>query len=230
MKTDAEVILLDIEGTTTHINFVHATLFPFARARLADFLSANKDSDELELTLKALKAEFDKDITAEAIEYTPLNYLNFLMDQDKKSPSLKTIQGKIWESGYKSGDIKGDLFPDVPAALERWRSEGKKAYIYSSGSVLAQKLLFQFSVAGNLTCFLYGHFDTAIGAKVESSSYKTIAEKIYTDPSEILFVSDAPKELIAARKAGCQVMFSNRPGNLYANDGEFDEVTSFESL
>jgi enolase-phosphatase E1 len=152
------------------------------------------------------------------------------MDQDKKSPSLKTIQGKIWESGFKSGELKGELFSDVPPALERWRSAGYKTYIYSSGSVLAQKLLFQFSVAGNLTCFLYGHFDTSVGAKVESYSYKLIAEKIYTTPDKILFISDAPKELNAAQKAGCSVLFSQREGNVYKNDGAFEEVSSFDSI
>jgi enolase-phosphatase E1 len=232
MNKNFEVILLDIEGTTSPIDFVYNTLFPYARERLSAYLEMHELSEDLQDTLRTLKAEFLNDTAAATAipSYTPLSYLNYLMDQDKKSPALKSIQGKIWESGFKSGDLQGALYPDVAPALERWRSAGHKTYIYSSGSVLAQKLLFQFSVAGNLTCFLYGHFDTAIGAKIESKSYQTIAEKIYTDPKQILFISDAPKELIAAKAAGCQVLFSDRPGNIYTNDDGFETITSFDSI
>ena len=209
-------------------------MFPYARKRLAQFIASVRTGSsvtEKENDLIKLKNEFEAEtLPGKPQTYEPLSYLEFLMDQDKKSPALKSIQGQIWEEGFKSGEIKGELFPDVPAALERWRSLGLKTYIYSSGSVLAQKLLFQFSVAGNLTCFLYAHFDTAVGAKIDSTSYQTIAKKIYTDPSQILFISDAPKELRAATAAGMQVRFSERPGNIYQNEDGWAVLRSFEEI
>lgn len=228
---NAEVILLDIEGTTSPIDFVYKTLFPFARERLENFLDSNSQDKELIEDLIKLRNEYEIDQNPEKItNYSDLSYLESLMDQDKKSASLKSIQGKIWEEGFRSGKLKGELFPDVAPALERWRSSGYKCYIYSSGSVLAQKLLFQFSVNGNLTCFLYGHFDTAVGAKTEPSSYKSIAEKIYTEPNKILFISDAPKELDAAKTAGLQILFSNRPGNIHLNTDGYPEVYDFDGI
>ena len=224
-----EAIVLDIEGTTTPIDFVYKVLFPYSSKRLVEFINDPNNKDNIAFDLQTLKTEFDADKECSIADYDPVTYLQYLIKIDRKSPALKSIQGKIWEEGFRSGEIKGELFSDVPRALERWRSAGYKTYIYSSGSVLAQKLLFQFSVAGNLTCFLYGHFDTSIGAKVDFDSYAKIASKIRVNPANILFISDAPKELDAATIAGLQTRFSNRPGNTFANT-VYQEITNFDFL
>src|SRR5262245_11971395 len=121
------------------------------------------------------------------------------MDCDRKSPGLKALQGLIWQEGYESGELRGQVYPDVPPAFNRWRQDGLEIYIYSSGSVLAQQLLFASTEAGDLTKFLSGYFDTAVGPKVSPDSYVTIANQVQIAPPEILFVSDVAHELDAAR-------------------------------
>src|SRR5205823_401284 len=130
-----------------------------------------------------------------------------------KSTALKSIQGKIWDKGFANGELKGEVFPDVPSALRRWTEEGKKVYIFSSGSVLAQKLVFGHTQYGDLTKYLSGFFDTKTGPKREPQSYNTIAKKIGIAPNDILFLSDVPEELIAAQQAGMQTKLVVRPGN-----------------
>ena len=124
------------------------------------------------------------------------------MHHDRKSPGLKALQGLIWQDGYKSGELKGQVYPDVPPAFKRWRAGGLDIYIYSSGSVLAQRLLFGSTEAGDLTESLKGYFDTAVGAKASSDSYRVISEQIHVAPGEVLFVSDVVAELDAARIIG----------------------------
>jgi len=140
-------------------------------------------------------------------------YLQWLMSRDSKATPLKSIQGKIWEAGYNSGDLKSEVFPDVPPAFARWREQGRSISIYSSGSVLAQRLLFKSTQFGDLTPDLSHYFDTNVGAKKEARSYRRISKKLNLTPSEILFVSDVDAELDAAASAGLDTRLCIRPGN-----------------
>jgi enolase-phosphatase E1 len=140
-------------------------------------------------------------------------FVNWLMDRDRKSTPLKELQGLIWESGYRRGDLVGELFSDVAPALGRWRDQGVSACIFSSGSVLAQRLLFQHSSAGDLTHLLRGFFDTEVGAKNDADSYRRISQRLGLGPDAVLFLSDVPRELDAARAAGMHARLVVRPGN-----------------
>ena len=220
-------ILLDIEGTTTPIAFVYDVLFPFARTHAARHLDQEAQ--------RALKLEHDADV---ASGYQPppwssgaLAYVHWLMDQDRKSTALKTLQGKIWQEGYRRGDLHGEVFADVPPALERWHRDGVDVRIYSSGSILAQQLLFSTTPQGDLTRFLQGYFDTTTGPKVEPSSYQAIARAFSLPATDILFVSDVVRELDAAAAAGFHTRLAVRPGNpaqpahAYAVISSFDRIT-----
>ena len=202
-------ILLDIEGTTTPISFVYDVLFPFARTHAHDNLGAEE--------VQALRAEYEAESrngqTPPPWSDIPIDYVHWLMDQDRKSTALKNLQGKIWLEGYRRGELHGDVFEDVPSALKRWKSRGIDVRIYSSGSILAQQLLFSTTAAGDLTAFLKGHFDTTTGPKTQRESYEKIAAAFGIAAREILFVSDVTRELDAARTAGMQTALCVRPGN-----------------
>jgi enolase-phosphatase E1 len=146
-----------------------------------------------------------------------LEYIYWLMDRDRKSTALKSLQGKLWKVGFESGELKGALFPDVPPTLERWAARAKVA-IYSSGSVEAQRLLFRYSTFGDLSRLIAANFDTRTGAKAEAASYSSIAAELGVDPKEILFFSDVVRELDAARDAGCQTRLVMREGNAPVED------------
>lgn len=199
--------LLDIEGTTTPIDFVTGTLFPFARARLAQYVAEHPSLPDLDAErLADGRGDLDS-----------LAYLHWLMDQDRKSPVLKRIQGEIWEEGYASGELRGEVYPDVAPALRRWKAAGARVYIYSSGSVQAQKLLFGFSTEGDLTPLLDGHFDTGVGPKRVSESYRNILSDISfgegvagRGPEAVLFLSDIEQEVAAAREAGLTATIVDR--------------------
>jgi len=206
-------ILLDIEGTTTPLDFVHKTLFPYARARLADFLRANHSDASVRADLEALRREHAaepsaadlppwRDDSPDARLRSAVAYLNWLMDRDRKSTALKSLQGRIWEAGYRSGELRGDVYPDVPLAFDRWHRQGRRLAIFSSGSVLAQQLLFAHSTAGDLALFISAFFDTTTGPKQSPASYGHIAAALSLSPGEILFLSDVLAELDAARSAG----------------------------
>jgi enolase-phosphatase E1 len=233
--------LLDIEGTTTPVDFVYKTLFPFARRALPDYLqraAQGPAAAALRDDATFLAEEYAADLAAgrspPAWDDRPspssvLPYLLWLMDHDRKSRGLKSLQGRIWEQGYRSGALQGEIYPDVQPALHRWRDRGARIFIYSSGSVLAQKLLFGHlpAPAGDLTPLFAGHFDTEVGAKRESSSYATIASRIGVPAAEILFLSDTPEELHAARAAGMsalQIVRNPVAGSHGASVHSFDEV------
>jgi enolase-phosphatase E1 len=220
-----QTILLDIEGTTTPLNFVHQVLFPYAQAHVEDFLRRRSLSPEVRTDLESLCEEHLRDVR-QGLGPPPIDgregdgsgqrylaYLRWLMDHDRKSTALKSIQGKLWEEGYRRGALQGRVFADVPSAFQRWRRMDIRLFIFSSGSVLAQKLLFAHSEAGDLTGYLSGYFDTTIGAKVEADSYRAIAQLLERPAPDILFVSDAPREVLAATAAGMKVAFCARPGN-----------------
>jgi enolase-phosphatase E1 len=159
-----------------------------------------------------------------------LEYLNWLMDRDRKSTALKSLQGKIWKAGFESGELKGTLFDDVPEAFQRWSADRRVA-IYSSGSVEAQQLLFRYSIFGDLTPWIAGYFDTRTGPKMESASYAAIAATMNVAPQEVLFFSDAVRELDAAREIGCNMRLVVRPGNVPVEDSHGHSVVeSFKGL
>src|SRR4051812_19370232 len=175
--------------------FVHDVLFPYARARLGAYLRAHAAEDELRDVLATLRVEWQEDARKKlepppwALAEIPAaaRYLEWLMEQDRKSPSLKRIQGHIWEGAFTSGELQPDLFADVPSALSRWKAAGIEIGIYSSGSVLAQKLIFS-----NLLPYIAAFFDTSVGPKRSVASYTRIASEFQRPPEQILFVSDVP--------------------------------------
>jgi len=218
-------ILLDIEGTTTPIEFVYNVLFPYARARMKDFLVQHGSSPQVRADLNHLREEHARDQhgglnppplhkdSREAELESAVRYLRWLMDGDRKSTPLKSLQGKIWEEGYGTGQLKSEVFPDVPPAMERWQRGKKLICIFSSGSVLAQKLLFAHSNAGDLTRFIHSYFDTTAGAKVDPESYRRIAATLRQAPSDIVFISDVTAELDRAQWSGMETRLCVRPGN-----------------
>jgi enolase-phosphatase E1 len=236
-------ILLDIEGTTTPIAFVTQVLFPHARTHLRSHLEGHARSPAYETLFAAFREEHASDSLhgepvlpwvdePESARLAAIaGYAGWLMDRDRKSPALKELQGRIWDDGYRRGELVGEVFPDVPGALRRWQERHVPVGIFSSGSVLAQQLLFGHSSAGDLTPFLRWYFDTRVGPKVEPDSYRTIAQTIGLPADSILFVSDIARELTAARAARMQVRLSVRPGNAPQPDGhEFEPITSLADV
>lgn len=215
-----KAILLDIEGTTTPIDFVHKTLFPYAKEKIGEFVLANWVSLSVEVAqlTEEFKTELEFPETFDCASPDSIaKYLRFLIDADRKSTPLKSIQGKLWLKGYESGELRSIVYDDVPAALERWFYAGETIAIYSSGSVLAQKLIFRYSNHGDLTPFISAYFDTNIGAKRETASYEGIACELGTDRSKIKFFSDIVAELDAAKRAGFQTTLVERGGHRNAD-------------
>ena len=206
------VLLLDVEGTTTSISFVYDVLFPFARTHLREFLQASANDREVRDDIAALRAErrveaepgapgWPEGTAAESLA-SAAGYAEWLMDRDRKSTALKALQGRIWKGGYRSGALKSHVYPDVRTALERCRAQRRSVAIFSSGSVLAQRLLFEHTVEGDLMPLIHAYFDTTTGPKQAAHSYRRIAEALRVAPAAVLFVSDVPVELDAAREAG----------------------------
>jgi enolase-phosphatase E1 len=229
-------VLLDIEGTTTPIDFVHTTLFGYARARVNAFLQEHWDEPDVRADIAGLETEH----YGESSDPAPApwrddaaavtSYVHWLMDRDRKSTGLKSLQGKIWEEGYRSGRLRGEVYPDVPPALERWRRAGVAVAIFSSGSVQAQRSLFRNSTAGDLSRFIQGYFDTTTGPKRVPESYARIAAALGRSPVDVLFVSDVATELDAARKAGMGTALSVRGPDLPSEAGTHPVVRSFDQL
>lgn len=211
------VLLLDIEGTTTPLTFVSDILFPYARKHLRAFLQAHEKVPEVASAIEALNGE--RSLAARADPNQPevtadiASYAEWLMERDVKSPGLKALQGLIWKGGYESGELHGDVFADVPEVFRAAKPAGIRIAIYSSGSVLAQRLIFGSTQFGDLTPEIAAYFDTAVGPKREARSYSRIARELDCDPASILFLSDVIEELEAARAAGCPVALVVRPGN-----------------
>lgn len=201
-----KAILTDIEGTTTSIAFVTDTLFPYARARLADFVAANRAE---------MEAKLGPD---------PLAQLNAWMDADAKETALKDVQGRIWAEGYAAGALKGQVFPDAAEALRRWHADGLKLAVFSSGSVPAQKLIFGHSDQGDLRPLFSGWFDTTTGPKREARSYALIAEAMGVAPADVLFLSDISAETDAAKAAGMKALLIDRETDK-GDIASFAEVT-----
>ncbi len=195
--TQTKAILLDIEGTTSSISFVAEELFPYSRKHLPEFIAARCEE------IAPILADVPGD---------PVTTLLQWIDEDRKETPLKTLQGLIWAQGYADGELKGHVYPDTPEALRRWTGRGLAVHIYSSGSIAAQKLIFGHSIAGDLTPLLSGYFDTTTGPKREADLYSRIVDALDLAPSELLFVSDAPGEVDAAREAGLEALLIDRDG------------------
>ena len=210
-------ILTDIEGTTSSIAFVAEVLFPYARARVADYVAAHRE--ETAAILAEVAATEPGDPVATLIRW---------IDEDRKATPLKALQGMIWADGYASGAFRGHVYPDAVAGLRRWHAVGVRLYVFSSGSVAAQKLLFGYSDAGDLTPLFSGYFDTNMGAKREAGSYAKIAEAIGDTPADVLFLSDTPEEVAAAREAGMDARLIDRVGG-EGDIANFDDLSHFAS-
>lgn len=235
-------ILLDIEGTTTPIEFVHDVLFPYARENVKAFVQLHLGSEELRRDVALLRAEHaadeqqgldppawhDDSMAAEA--GSVVAYVQWLKDRDRKSTGLKSLQGRIWENGYRSGKLRAQVYPDVLPAFERWERQGKTICIFSSGSVLAQQLLFAHTDAGDLGRYIVNYFDTTTGPKVEAESYRRIASAMDRAPAEVVFVSDVAAELDAAAKTGMQAILCARPGHTSQGEAKYPAVASFADL
>ncbi|MGE9551996.1 acireductone synthase [Erwinia amylovora] len=192
-------IVTDIEGTTSDIRFVHNVLFPYARENLAAFIAAFQQRQDVAQSLNDLRDEIAQ---PQATVEDLIAVLFDFMDEDRKSTSLKALQGMIWRDGYVNGSFTGHLYADVLPAFNAWKEQGIDLYVYSSGSVAAQKLLFGYSDAGDITPLFSGYFDTHVGAKRETPSYRNIAGEIALPAGELLFLSDIHQELDAAQEAG----------------------------
>jgi 2,3-diketo-5-methylthio-1-phosphopentane phosphatase len=237
------VVLLDIEGTTTPMTFVHDVLFPFARTSLPGWCRSNAGSDRYRQVLRRLSEEHVadrraddpvpdwRDATPDEADRSLQAYVLWLMLRDRKTTGLKLLQGLIWEEGYRSGALRGEVYSDVPVAMRRWRRSGIAPAIYSSGSELAQRRLFGSTIYGDLTTLIAGFFDTTVGPKQSPSSYGEVASRLAVEPAEILFVSDVTQELSAARAAGCGTVLSLRPGNRPQPDAEaYPHIRTFDEI
>jgi len=232
MTDEVRGILLDIEGTTTPIAFVHDVLFTYAREHVREFLLAKADKEEVRADIALLRDEHADDVNHDR-NPPPLvaDYVEWLIARDRKSTGLKSLQGKIWRHGYEDGTLKSQVFADVAPAFERWHARGLNISIFSSGSVLAQKLLFAHTEAGDLTRFIDDYFDTNMGKKGEAGSYNRIAEKMKLPAEEILFVSDVVEDLDAANEAEMKTLLSIREGNAPQDNGKrYPEIFSFDQI
>ena len=219
-----KIILTDIEGTTSSISFVHEVLFPYAHKNLEAFVSENQ-SPEVQAILKSITPN-----TQEAIKQ-----LKTWIEEDQKIKALKDLQGLIWEAGYKSGDYKGHIYDDAYEKLLEWYQAQIPLYVYSSGSITAQKLLFGFSEKGDINYLFKGNFDTGIGAKKEAKSYGNILIELQKSHSaikaeDILFLSDNSDELKAAKATGFKTIKLARPSDNIAQDPEFENAVSFSEI
>jgi enolase-phosphatase E1 len=191
-------VVTDIEGTTSSLSFVKDVLFPYARTRLADFVRAHRHEPAVRAELDAVRALVGGTLTDEDVTMQLLRW----SDEDRKVAPLKTLQGMIWEEGFRRGDFTGHVYPDAVDALKAWKARGLGLYIYSSGSVHAQKLLFAHTAWGDLTPLFSGYFDTTTGGKREPESYRKISGLVGWLATEMLFLSDVKEELDAAKAAG----------------------------
>ncbi|XP_076058469.1 enolase-phosphatase E1-like [Oratosquilla oratoria] len=241
-----EAVLLDIDGTTTSISFVEDQLFPYARRQMGDHLQKTWSSPATQAVVMALRDQVKEDIINgvegvsalpegddESLHEAVLATLLGFMDCDRKVTPLKTLQGHIWKKGYKDGHLKGHVYDDVVTALESWDEAGLEKFLFSSGSIEAQKLLFRHSLFGDLLHYFQGYFDTTTGRKRDAMSYKKISKAIGYMPSMVLFVTDVEAEARAAREAGMKVVLSVRDGTAPLSDEDklnYPVIYSFDSL
>lgn len=237
MSREPAFVLLDVEGTTTPVDFVAHVLFPDARERVLAFLQAHGADPDVAADVAGLREANALDVAAgqrpppwDGSVAAAAAYARWLIDQDRKLTPLKALQGRIWAEGYAAGRLRAPVYEDVPRALERWAAAGRRIAVFSSGSVLAQKLLFRHSDKGDLTPRLAAHFDTTSGRKDDPGSYRRIATELGESAGAGLFVSDVVAELDAAREAGLATALAVRtePGpepHGHRRISSFDELT-----
>lgn len=211
-----KAIVTDIEGTTSAVSFVFDVLFPYAREHLPAFVREHAGRADVAAQLQAVRNESgEQSADVERVIKILLDWIA----EDRKATPLKALQGMVWEQGYQAGQLKGHVYPDAVEALKRWKQEGYELYVYSSGSIQAQKLIFGCSEAGDLTPLFSGYFDTTSGPKREVESYRTIARAIGQPVQDILFLSDSVEELDAAQAAGLQTIGLAREGGEMVGHG-----------
>ncbi|KAH3688700.1 hypothetical protein WICPIJ_000300 [Wickerhamomyces pijperi] len=233
-----KAVILDIEGTVAPITFVKDVLFPYFLRAIPDTLSplTYPIQSSSTNTIEAILSNFPSEVT-ESKEST-FKHIEYLVKNDIKDSTLKSLQGFVWTAGYESGEIKAPLYDDAIAALHRWNEEGKKIFIYSSGSVKAQKLLFQYVNVNDKSVdfngLLSGYFDiTTSGYKFETTSYVNIIKDIQFSPEESLFLSDNVKEVSAALEAGLNSLIVVREGNAPLSEEDLKvskTITSFDQI
>jgi len=220
-----KAVLNDIEGTTSSLTFVKDVLFPYARLRMADFVGTHGDEEEVRRLLNEVSIEAGRNLS----DTQAVDQLVQWIDQDRKITPLKVLQGLIWEEGFRRGEFVGHVYEDAALKLREWHESGIRLYIYSSGSVHAQKLLFSHTDQGDLTPLFSGYFDTRVGAKQDVESYRRIAGEIGLVPSSILFLSDIGSELDAAQEAGMATGWLVREGPLDP-DAAHRQIRNYASL
>jgi enolase-phosphatase E1 len=241
-EAQVRVILLDIEGTITPVDFVYKTLFPFASRKLEISLREHAREPEIRTLMEDLRAQHELDAknglqpptwrndSEEERLHSCVAYGQWLIAKDSKCTPLKSLEGKIWQQGYESGELRGEVYPDVPAAFGRWKRQEKIICIYSSGSTLAQQLLFRTTPCGDLTPHISNYFDTRVGAKAEVESYHRIADSLACRAEQFLFISDAVKEIEAARSAGMQALLCVREESRRAESVPADVIHDFREV
>ncbi len=220
-----QAILTDIEGTTSSIRFVHDVLFPYARRALPGFVADYRNDEQVRLWLIQVGEEIGTGPDDPRVVQTLIDWI----DADRKHTALKALQGMIWAHGYGAGEFQAHVYDEVPDCLRAWKAAGLALYVYSSGSVAAQKLLFGHSVAGDLSALFDGWFDTRVGAKREVDAYRAILAETGLDGARMLFLSDIVAELDAARAAGMRTLLLERDGAVSERNGHravqnFDQI------
>jgi enolase-phosphatase E1 len=220
-----KAVVTDIEGTTTSLSFVKDVLFPYARERMGDFVRTHGREAAVRKLLDDMQAEAGKPLSDSESVALLLQWIG----ADKKITPLKALQGMIWEAGYRQGDFAGHVYEDAARTLRQWKEQGILLYVFSSGSVQAQRLIFGHSDHGDLTPLFSGYFDTTIGAKRDADAYRRIAAAIAMDPAQVLFLSDIKEELDAARAAGMHTVWLVRDGAIDARAAH-TQVRDFDAI
>ncbi len=215
-------ILLDIEGTISSQAYVLEKLYPYTRAHIARYVTTHASDPEVQQAIAETR-----DLAGPGID--PIQALLQWIDEDRKAPPLKLLQGLVWESGYLDGAFAGQIFDDALDALQRWKAEGIPLFIFSSGSVKCQVDFYQYSDRGDLRPLFARHFDTAVGAKIEANSYRRILAEIGRAPQEVLFFSDNPRELAAASEVGLAVVQVVRE-NFHPHDPGYRQIHNFDEI
>jgi len=242
---NVKAVLLDIEGTTTPITFVHDKLLGYVKENLKEYLSSRFESEEVQADVDALRVQAASDKEAgvegaveiaakeeelEKVVQSVVDNVAWQMENDRKSDSVKQLQGHMWRDAYKTGKVQGEVFDDVVDALKAFKAADLRVFSYSSAPADTQKLLFGYSEKGDLSEFFAGNFDSSTGAKTEKESYTAVAGEIDVSPAEVLFVTDLPREAAPAAEAGVKVAVIVRDGNTALTEEEKSQYTVINSL
>jgi enolase-phosphatase E1 len=228
ITTGPAAVLLDIEGTISPITFVKDVMFPVAAAALPAFVAAHAGEPEVEAALDGVRSTALAEDGVQLDRQGVVERLLAWIAADRKHPSLKSLQGRIWQAEFEAGRLIAPFYDDVPPMLRRLRGEGRRIAIYSSGSALAQRLFVRYTDHGDLSDLMERYFDLTVGSKQEPASYRAITEALGLAPERILFLTDSPPEVEAARRAGLRAVQVVRPGTTALAPGTI--VRSFDEL